>query len=58
MLEQVFNGTDISVKVELDQGYQMSVRAPNSSRNHIELSELGSEVYVNPEDSAIRMLVD
>ena len=58
VLEQVFNGTDISVKVELDQGYQMSVRAPNSSRNHIELSELGSEVYVNPEDSAIRMLVD
>ena len=58
VLEQIFNGTDITVKVELDQGFQMAVRTPNSNRNQVEFSEVNKEVYVNSEDSAIRMLVD
>jgi spermidine/putrescine transport system ATP-binding protein len=56
--ENIFIGTDISTILDLADGPEFRVRASNSSRGTSRVFEPGTEVFVNMERGAARLLVD
>ena len=58
MLENIFVGTDISTLIDLGEGPGFTVRTSNSERGNKRIFEPGSEVYINMELGAARLLVD
>ncbi len=56
--ENIFSGTDISTILDLDDGPEFRVRAPNSSRGDRRTFDPGTEVFVNMEQGAARLLMD
>ncbi|MCY4259734.1 MAG: ABC transporter ATP-binding protein [Rhodobacteraceae bacterium] len=56
--ENIFVGTDITTLVVLDDGPDFIVRTSNSDRGNRRLFESGSEVVVNMEPGAARLLAD
>ncbi|KIC17277.1 ABC transporter ATP-binding protein [Leisingera sp. ANG-Vp] len=58
VVENIFVGTDISTIVDLAEGPQFIVRTSNSERGNKRIFEPGSEIFVNMELGAGRLLVD
>jgi spermidine/putrescine transport system ATP-binding protein len=58
VLENIFVGTDISTMIDLGEGSGFTVRTSNSERGNKGIFEPGSEVYINMEMGAARLLVD
>ncbi|MFW8634731.1 ABC transporter ATP-binding protein [Cribrihabitans pelagius] len=56
--ENIFAGTDISTLVDLAEGPQFIVRTSNSDRGNKRIFEPGSEIFVNMELGAGRLLMD
>ncbi|WP_027256164.1 ABC transporter ATP-binding protein [Leisingera aquimarina] len=56
--ENIFVGTDISTLVDLAEGPQFIVRTSNSDRGNKRIFEPGSEIFVNMELGAGRLLMD
>jgi spermidine/putrescine transport system ATP-binding protein len=56
--ENIFIGTDITTIVALDEGPDFVVRTSNSDRGNKRIFEPGSEMFVNMELGAARLLVD
>lgn len=56
--ENIFIGTDITTLVDLDDGPGFIVRTSNSDRGNKRIFEPGTEMYVNMELGAARLLVD
>ncbi len=56
--ENIFVGTDITTIVDLQDGPDFIVRTSNSDRGNKRIFEPGSEMYVNMELGAGRLLVD
>ena len=56
--EMIYIGTDIATIVDLDGGPQFTVRSSNSSRGNARIFEPGTEVAVNMEQGAARLLID
>ncbi len=56
--EMIYIGTDTATIVDLDGGPQFTVRSSNSSRGNARTFEPGTEVAVNMEHGAGRLLVD
>jgi len=56
--ENIFVGTDIATRVDLDDGPDFVVRTSNSDRGNKRLFESGTEVVVNIETGAARLLAD
>lgn len=58
VLENIFVGTDISTIIDLGEGPNFIVRTSNSDRGNKRIFEPGSDVYVNMEMEAARLLID
>ncbi|MEX0303415.1 MAG: TOBE domain-containing protein, partial [Leisingera sp.] len=58
VVENIFVGTDISTIVDLAEGPQFIVRTSNSERGNKRIFDPGSEIFVNMELGAGRLLVD
>ena len=58
VVENIFIGTDISTIVDLVDGPSFTVRTSNSDRGNKGIFEPGSEVFVNMESGAARLLID
>jgi spermidine/putrescine transport system ATP-binding protein len=58
VLENIFVGTDISTMIDLGEGSGFTVRTSNSERGNKGIFEPGTEVYINMEMGAARLLVD
>ncbi|WP_293577683.1 ABC transporter ATP-binding protein [Phaeobacter sp.] len=58
VVENIFVGTDISTIVDLADGPNFIVRTSNSDRGNKRIFEPGSDVFVNMELGAARLLVD
>ncbi len=56
--ENIFIGTDITTIVNLTDGPTFTVRTSNSDRGSKGIFEPGSDVYVNMEPGAARLLID
>ena len=56
--ENVFIGTDITTMVVLADGTEFIVRASNSDRGNKRIFAPGTEVYINLEQEAVRLLLD
>jgi len=56
--ENIFVGTDISTLIDLDEGPNFIVRTSNSDRGNKRIFDPGSEIYVNMEMEAARLLID
>ncbi|WP_420548019.1 ABC transporter ATP-binding protein [Curvivirga sp.] len=56
--DNIFIGTDLSTIVKLSNGVDFIVRTSNSDRGNKRIFEPGSEIYVNMELGAARLLVD
>ncbi len=56
--ENIFVGTDITTIVHLDEGPDFVVRTSNSDRGNKRIFQPGSEMFVNMELGAARLLVD
>ncbi|WP_120500096.1 ABC transporter ATP-binding protein [Roseovarius sp. EL26] len=56
--ENIYIGTDLSTVVTLAEGPDFIVRTSNSDRGNKRIFEPGSEIYVNMEQGAGRLLVD
>jgi len=56
--ENIFIGTDLSTMIALADGPDFVVRTSNSNRGNKRIFEPGSEVFVNMEQGAARLLVD
>ncbi len=56
--ENIFVGTDISTIVELDEGPDFIVRTSNSDRGNKRIFETGTDMFVNMEMGAARLLAD
>jgi spermidine/putrescine transport system ATP-binding protein len=56
--ETIYIGTDIATIVDLEGGPQFTIRSSNSSRGNARVFEPGSNVSVNMERGAARLLVD
>jgi len=56
--ETIFIGTDIATIVDLADGPQFTIRSSNSTRGNARVFDPGSDVYVNMELGAARLLVD
>ncbi|EBA15425.1 spermidine/putrescine ABC transporter, ATP-binding protein [Roseobacter sp. SK209-2-6] len=56
--ENIFVGTDISTIVALDEGPDFIVRTSNSDRGNKRIFEPGTEMFINMELGAARLLVD
>ena len=56
--ENVFIGTDIQTIAKLDDGLEIIVRTSNSDRGNKRIFEVGSEVFMNMEPGAPRLLLD
>lgn len=56
--ENIFIGTDVSTMVALDDGPDFIVRTSNSDRGNKRIFEPGSEMYINMERGAARLLID
>lgn len=56
--ENIFVGTDITTIVDLQDGPDFVVRTSNSDRGNKRIFEPGTEMYVNMERGAGRLLVD
>ena len=56
--ENIFVGTDITTIVQMDEGPDFVVRTSNSDRGNKRIFEPGTEMYVNMEPGAARLLVD
>lgn len=56
--EMIYIGTDIATIVDLADGPQFTVRSSNSARGNARVFEPSSEVYVNMEQGAARLLVN
>jgi len=58
ILENIFVGTDITTIVDLADGPNFTVRTSNSDRGNKRIFEPGSDVFVNMELGAARLLSD
>ena len=58
VIENIFIGTDISTIVNLVQGQSFTVRTSNSDRGSKGIFEPGSDVFINLEPGAARLLMD
>ncbi len=58
VLENIFVGTDITTMIDLGEGPGFTVRTSNSERGNKRIFDPGSEVYINMELGAARLLVD
>ena len=58
VIENIFVGTDISTIVDLMEGPSFTVRTSNSDRGSKGIFEPGSDVYINMERGAARLLMD
>ncbi|MGQ7843093.1 ABC transporter ATP-binding protein [Granulosicoccus sp. 3-233] len=58
VVENIFVGTDISTIVDLDEGPSFTVRTANSDRGSKGIFEPGSNVFINLEQGAARLLMD
>jgi spermidine/putrescine transport system ATP-binding protein len=56
--ENIFVGTDITTIVDLDEGPDFIVRTSNSDRGNKRIFEPGTEMFVNMELGAGRLLID
>ncbi|MGP6085413.1 ABC transporter ATP-binding protein [Antarctobacter jejuensis] len=56
--ETIYIGTDTSTLIDLENGPRFTVRASNSTRGNARVFEPGTEVFVNMEPGAARLLVD
>ena len=56
--ENIFIGTDISTIVELDDAPDFVVRTSNSDRGNKRIFEPGTDMFVNMEKGAARLLID
>ena len=56
--ENIFSGTDIATLLDLQNGPEFRVRAPNSNRGDRRTFDPGTEVFVNMEQGAARLLMD
>ncbi len=58
VVENIFIGTDITTLVELVEGPGFTVRTSNSDRGSQGIFEPGSDVFINLEPGAARLLMD
>ncbi|WP_371224884.1 ABC transporter ATP-binding protein [Roseovarius sp. 2305UL8-3] len=58
VLQNIFIGTDITTLIDLADGPDFQVRTSNSERGNKRIYEPGSDVFVNMEMGAARLLVD
>ena len=58
VLHNIFVGTDITTIIDLEDGPDFTVRTSNSDRGNQRVFEPGSDVFVNMELGAARLLVD
>ena len=56
--ETIYIGTDIATTVDLEDGPRFTVRSSNSTRGNARVFEPGTQVAVNMEEGAARLLVD
>ena len=56
--ENIFIGTDLTTIVSISDGLDFTVRTSNSDRGNERIFEPGSEVYLNMEQGAARLLMD
>ncbi|CZF85845.1 MULTISPECIES: ABC transporter ATP-binding protein [Grimontia] len=56
--ENMFIGTDLSTRIRLPDGTDFTVRTPNSERGRKCIFSPGSDVFVNMEQGAARLLID
>jgi spermidine/putrescine transport system ATP-binding protein len=58
VVENIFIGTDISTRLTLETGQQISVRASNSVRGNRRVFDAGTTAFINMERGAARLLLD
>ena len=58
VVENIYIGTDLSTVVSLAEGPDITVRTSNSDRGNKRIFDAGSEIFVNMERGAGRLLVD
>lgn len=56
--ETIFIGTDTATVVDLSDGVQFTVRSSNSTRGNARVFDPGTDVAVNMEQGAARLLID
>lgn len=58
VIENIFAGTDISTIVDLVDGPNFTVRSSNSDRGNKRIFEPGSDIFIDMEEGAARLLMD
>ncbi|MEP6017238.1 MAG: ABC transporter ATP-binding protein [Paracoccaceae bacterium] len=58
VVDNIFAGTDITTIVDLAEGPRFTVRTSNSDRGNKRIFDTGSQVYVNMEHGAARLMAE
>ena len=58
VVDNIFAGTDITTIVDLSEGPRFTVRTSNSDRGNKRIFDAGSQVFVNMEHGAARLMVE